>query len=359
MNPEVFGMVKDKISAGTWSDVVRDILECAALATHAETSAIIEWHGDFAEIVAAFGLPVATQRRFRSTAELEELFRRPVATGNLPASVQSLRLIDQPVASYVVSAPLRLRHLDRNLTLTCWRNAPSEPPVPDSTDLLAALAAALRHQFRLIAQVLAPTHFHLSAAVAESPAAYAARAAPQDDGAAVVTDFLLKTLPAKRRLLTRDGISYHVLRSWRAGIKDWQIAALRSAKLAPPAELVRSVAQELAAEVGNLVGTSGIVAVLSVPCGHSTGACFSRQIGVQTARSLNVPFSDALQAEPQRGSSHPKTNARRPPMRINGDVQGPVILVDDVATSGAHICEAARLLRQSGAIVFPIAWIGA
>jgi orotate phosphoribosyltransferase len=45
-------------------------------------------------------------------------------------------------------------------------------------------------------------------------------------------------------------------------------------------------------------------------------------------------------------------------MRIIGEVQGPVLLVDDVATSGQHIEEAAHLLREAGANVLAVAWIG-
>ena len=49
-----------------------------------------------------------------------------------------------------------------------------------------------------------------------------------------------------------------------------------------------------------------------------------------------------------KGSSHPKSNLKRPKIVQNRHVPGPALLVDDVATSGVHLSEASNILKQSG-----------
>jgi predicted amidophosphoribosyltransferase len=73
---------------------------------------------------------------------------------------------------------------------------------------------------------------------------------------------------------------------------------------------------------------------------------------------MKIPVVKALSLERVEGSSHPKTNVGRSPMRLEAAVVGDILLVDDVATSGRHLEEAALLLRNQNASVLPIAWIG-
>ena len=95
-----------------------------------------------------------------------------------------------------------------------------------------------------------------------------------------------------------------------------------------------------------------------MPCGHSAAdSCLSREIARALAALLHLPVVPALAATPQKGSSHPKNNARRPPMTLVEKVPGPVILVDDVATSGAHVEEAVKLLRPVCGAVLAVVWI--
>jgi predicted amidophosphoribosyltransferase len=49
---------------------------------------------------------------------------------------------------------------------------------------------------------------------------------------------------------------------------------------------------------------------------------------------------------------------KRDAMRLVASVTGPVLLTDDVATSGRHIEEAVGLLRKADAAAMAIAWIG-
>jgi predicted amidophosphoribosyltransferase len=74
---------------------------------------------------------------------------------------------------------------------------------------------------------------------------------------------------------------------------------------------------------------------------------------------LGLEFVDAFETLSVEGrSSHPKSNLNRSRMRLKTKVPGPVLLVDDVATSGSHIGEAAVALRQNGTVTMPIVWIG-
>ena len=59
-----------------------------------------------------------------------------------------------------------------------------------------------------------------------------------------------------------------------------------------------------------------------------------------------------------KGVSHPKEFQNLPPLRWRVRPTGPVLLIDDVATSGWHIEEALNLLRQQAAPVTAMAWLG-
>ena len=74
---------------------------------------------------------------------------------------------------------------------------------------------------------------------------------------------------------------------------------------------------------------------------------------------LGINYEDAFETIEVTGSSHPKTNLKRPKMRMAKVPIGPILLVDDVATSGAHIEEATMALRKHDLAVTSIAWIGA
>lgn len=112
-------------------------------------------------------------------------------------------------------------------------------------------------------------------------------------------------------------------------------------------------------ELESLIGIQSFRAIVPVPCGHSaSGMCLSRAIALALGRRIGLPVIQALRLAPAHGSSHPKTNARRPPMRLNRTLDGPVLIVDDVATSGQHIEEACRLLRPVAGAAFALVWIG-
>ncbi len=173
----------------------------------------------------------------------------------------------------------------------------------------------------------------------------------------VVGKFLSDTLIKRRRLRSRKSCYYLALRIWAKPIKAYQISALRALKAAPPLELVEEIAAEMASAFRAVHGHPSDACVVAVPCGHSGPDCLSAKLAQSVARQLNLECVEAFLCMNQRGTSHPKTNLRRPKMRLKAEVERPVILIDDVATSGVHIEEAARLLLQTTHTVWPVVWI--
>ena len=177
------------------------------------------------------------------------------------------------------------------------------------------------------------------------------------DSPGVVSRFLLATLIAQKRLLRRGPVPYHALYRWRSAVKDVQIAALKALKRDPGDAFLDAVAEDMAAAAGALFGSGTFKAVVPVPCGNSGDNCLSMRLARLIAVRLGVDFIDAFEPLPQTGGSHPKSNLRRPAMRLKVKPKVPVLLIDDVATSGAHIEEAAQLLRRTAPAVLPLVWI--
>jgi predicted amidophosphoribosyltransferase len=82
------------------------------------------------------------------------------------------------------------------------------------------------------------------------------------------------------------------------------------------------------------------------------------RLAAAVAKRLNLPHIAAFADLPRTGGSHPRGNTRRPAMQLTQPVTEPVLLIDDVATSGAHLAEAAIALKEGGApAVLPLVWI--
>lgn len=175
----------------------------------------------------------------------------------------------------------------------------------------------------------------------------------------VVERFLMDTLIQQPRVLSRGNVSYHAIRRWRRTVKAEQIAALRAIKKLPSDHFEITIAEEMASWCRSAFGNTAFANLVAVPCGHSGEDCLSRRTGQKLAKLLGINFVDAFEPLAVTGSSHPRTNTTRPKMKLATVPVGPVLLVDDVATSGSHLEEATMSLRQHNLAVTSIAWIAA
>jgi predicted amidophosphoribosyltransferase len=190
------------------------------------------------------------------------------------------------------------------------------------------------------------------------PEARAASPASAMERSGPLARFLDETLVRSQRLYRRNETNYVGIRRWRSAIKPHQISALRALKSDLPDEFVIGVARELADAVRAVYGSPEACVVVPVPCGHSGNNCLSQRLGRALAEELGIKSVDAFEPiETAKGSSHPKKNSKRGSMRLKEPIDQPVILVDDVATSGSHIDEAATALRPHVSSVWPVAWI--
>jgi hypothetical protein len=303
--------------------------------------------------------------------------RRPV-TGGSTGSTGSLAfpiVTDQPDALAALATHFPGAANSRNLlVLPVIELDPAHllvlacASLPTSADLTAAAAGAqrivqiLKSQVRLLEELAessafaAPVDPCMPMGVTEPAEPYLA-ADPEPPE--VVSDFLLSTLIRRRSMRVRRDLVYFGVRSWRSPLKSYQISAMRALKRNPPPAFLRTVAAEVADEAARIAGRQAFQSVTAVPCGHSGPDGFSQQLGLEVARHLQLPFARVFAYRPVSGSSHPKTNVSRPPMQMIASPAGNTLLVDDIATSGAHIAEAGTMLRRAGTHVTPLAWISA
>ena len=170
--------------------------------------------------------------------------------------------------------------------------------------------------------------------------------------------FLLETLRARRALHTRNGMAYVTLRTWRQAVKPTQVSAFKALKLVPPAPLVAAASDEMTSAAVGIFGRY-FGCVVPVP-GGSSGRRYglSVMLGEAIAARLGCPCRDVIRFEAERGGSTPRKAGRLKPFKVIEVPAGPVLLVDDVATSGRHLELAHGALTATGVAVLSMAWIG-
>jgi len=167
----------------------------------------------------------------------------------------------------------------------------------------------------------------------------------------------LGSLVARPAVRCRNGVAYLSARSWRAGTKDADLADLKRWKARRAPEEISAAAGEVAVFLRELIGGwPGVVS--NIACGHSRCEdCWGKQLARETARLLEAPFVKLFEDRFVSGSSHPKEFDRLPPLQWREQPDRPVLVVDDLATSGWHMEEALTLIRAVGQPAMGIAWI--
>jgi hypothetical protein len=357
-----FESVADALLDGFGREHLDETLRYLSMSLGCSVAGLVVVGNEGTRMVSAIGSKVLDSRRSVSgggTAGLDF----PIGTDQ-PDTLATLSA-HFPIAAgsrNVLVTPVIELDPEHRLVLVCASFVTGADFAAAAASGMQRIVQILKSQVRLLAELAestaadAPAEPCLPAGVSEPAAPYHATGAEQPE---VVSDFLLSTLIRRRSMRVRRDLTYFGVRSWRSPLKSYQISALRALKRNPPPTFLCAVAAEVADEAVRLAGRQAFQSVTSVPCGHSGSDGFSHQLGLHVARHLELPFAQAFAYRPVAGSSHPKTNVSRPPMQMIAAPGGNTLLVDDVATSGAHIAEAGTMLRKAGTLVTPLAWISA
>ena len=171
--------------------------------------------------------------------------------------------------------------------------------------------------------------------------------------------FLIDTLVRKRSIKDVDSIGFITVRAWRNSMKKHQIAALRAVKQHDPDALAAFAGMECADEINTLVGNKVFKYVVPVPCNQQDpDKCLSAAIARVIGAELGLPVIFAFANNDQLESAPARKGSRRSKMRMIQHVPGPALLINDVASTGATLAEAQKILNEAGTDAFAMAWIG-
>jgi hypothetical protein len=177
-------------------------------------------------------------------------------------------------------------------------------------------------------------------------------------GAAAPAPSPIGSLVARRAIYSRNGVAWASARAWRHGSKAGDVQALKAAKRNVDQAVIDGAATELAALARLLFGPLQGWAVSTVAVGHSRRPdSFAVRLAQAAAAALVLPFEKMFADRFVEGVSHPKEFSKLPPLSRLVAPAIPVLLVDDVATSGWHIEEAVSNLRSCGVACFAMSWI--
>jgi hypothetical protein len=117
---------------------------------------------------------------------------------------------------------------------------------------------------------------------------------------------------------------------------------------------------ELCVAIARVYGKPRFNHVIPVPRGHSRRPdCLSVLLAREIGEKLNVTVTEPFVSKQRRGSSHPRKGAGLPQLVSTTKIEGNILLVDDIASSGRHIEQAAHKLSVTADHVYPIVWISA
>lgn len=162
----------------------------------------------------------------------------------------------------------------------------------------------------------------------------------------------------RRAIYSRNDICWLSVRAWSHATRQSDMLAFRAAKAACDAALIDTAAGEVSDFLQILFGRLTGWTVTTVPVGHSRRPdSFAVQLATGVASRLDLPFLKVFADRFVSGVSHPKEFAKLPALNPVADIATPILLVDDVATSGWHLEEALAHLRTKGLPVLATAWI--
>lgn len=347
------------IAQGPGVDPIRHLLDTAQSLSGAPIAYVIAKRDGERQLIASAGLPFETFGAItRMEPGSELVFDGPIVINDVskhPEARNHSLVKGPPGFRWLAAVPIQIPGLRYKLSLCCADPRLGVERPSDFMVQLGYVATGIADTLRMLSTIcrLQKQAQACSSVVRDHPAP-----AYQAESVNVVARFLQSTLIAKRRSLRRDSVVYHAAAGWRAAIKSWQLEALKAIKQDPPATLVCEVAAQLADVAQEAWGTA-FKAVVPVACGHSGPNCLAKRLAREVGRITGVPLIDAFETLPVTGTSHPRKNGARPRMQVRTAPTDPVLLIDDVATSGAHLVEASHLLRATAPAVFPLVWIAA
>ncbi len=169
---------------------------------------------------------------------------------------------------------------------------------------------------------------------------------------------LWESLLYRPALFRRNQIRWIAACAWRSRSRARGLAALKGVKQAPTPSVISKAAMLVSTLINEIYGEGPAEAITCVPCGHSQRAdCFGKQLAQLVAAQIEIPFLQIFADRPCEGVSHPKQHANLPPLQLIAAPPRSVIVIDDLATSGWHLEEAALALRSLGVAASSMAWI--
>lgn len=173
-----------------------------------------------------------------------------------------------------------------------------------------------------------------------------------------LVSFLDDTLKRNRSSKWRGEVEYTFCRKWAAPLKIHQIMAVKTLKYHPNEKFILICARDIVSLAIKKFGKS-FNAIVPVPCGNTgSNICFSTRLARSVAHLTELPYIEAFPHSGLTGGSgpHKAKLVCLPPPTI--ETSGPVLLVDDVVTTGTHLERYATALKNAGVAAFSIAWVG-
>ncbi|WP_163268782.1 hypothetical protein [Chelativorans alearense] len=135
---------------------------------------------------------------------------------------------------------------------------------------------------------------------------------------------------------------------------------MRNLKGVPDETTVRGIAREVAACASTITNGKPYDFICGVPGGSSSKKeNFGSLVARYVADELNIGYCAPLVTRVAGGrSSHPKQSMHFRSSYVGHALEGTFgLLVDDVATSGAHFADCVKQFRSHGIAVVCVSWI--